>query len=942
MTDEQMKLIPELFDQALEQPPDKRESFLKQACAGNDQLFQAVKSLLDSHDATGSFLEHSAIHAAARLYAHETSKETLSAGDQLGRYEIIGPLGRGGMGEVYMARDDLNREVAIKILPDYFSRTPERIARFEREAQTLAKLNHPNIAHIYGREESNQRRFLVLEFVKGETLAARLNREKLSVKEALNIFGQIADALSATHEAGILHRDLKPANIMLTHKGAVKLLDFGIAKHLQTEALPEIDLDTLATNEQPTETLTQTGITPGTVAYMSPELFLNQTGGSASDSRGIDLWAFGLVLFESLTGIHPFKRQTSEETKNAILKIEPDWKLLPIEVPSVVEKLLRDCLKKDPQQRLCSANEAKLLIEEAAHPTLTESLREKYRQTSLRTRALILAAMLMALTGTYFGITKLSRNAYFASSNQAATRLAVVAWTDEAETQTCEPNQSKAIARLLQDKMRGIRGLQIVIAPESATASERSLPLLKTDLSQLQIARTQGANTVLRIAANCTGQQPGFKYSLVARDGQMLAAGTETDYRSLLANVLGALRVSADTSTWQLQDQEQRYYQALVGLDQYANEQSINDAIKTLEELKEQDTANRTRIISALGLAWYLKYNLSQQPEDQTKATTYCDQVSGSRSADALIRCGVVLTGTKNTPSAISNFEAALRERPNDAEALLGLAEAYENAGDAVKAEQFYQQAISLRPDYWAGYNELGGFYFEHGRYKEAETCLLTVTNLLPLNPYGWNNLGNTQLYQGHFDAAQTSFNQSLRQQRTPDTLMNLGISLLYQNRCNEAADAFEQGTKLNPNEAELWGLLGDAYRCTPEHHAPADAAYDKAIELITQRLKSDDSQSSNRALLAEWLAKRGQNQQAIGHIAKALAVAPDEPFTLLSAVKVYYLTGRFNLALDFAAKAAQNANSRFDLMYAPELALLRANPAYQGIANSFVKERDN
>ncbi|HYE75438.1 MAG TPA: serine/threonine-protein kinase, partial [Blastocatellia bacterium] len=235
MTDEQMKLIPELFDQALEQPPDQRESFLKQACAGNNQLFQAVKSLLDSHDETGSFLENSAIHEAAKLYAAETSHETLSAGDKLGRYEIIGPLGRGGMGEVYIARDDLNREVAIKILPDNFSRLPDRIARFEREAQTLAKLNHPNIAQIYGREEANGRRFLVLEFVKGETLAARLVRAKLSVKEALNIFGQIADALSATHEASIIHRDLKPANIMLTTKGTMKLLDFGIAKHLRSE-----------------------------------------------------------------------------------------------------------------------------------------------------------------------------------------------------------------------------------------------------------------------------------------------------------------------------------------------------------------------------------------------------------------------------------------------------------------------------------------------------------------------------------------------------------------------------------------------------------------------------------------------------------------------------------------------------------------------------------
>ncbi|HYE74730.1 MAG TPA: tetratricopeptide repeat protein, partial [Blastocatellia bacterium] len=362
---------------------------------------------------------------------------------------------------------------------------------------------------------------------------------------------------------------------------------------------------------------------------------------------------------------------------------------------------------------------------------------------------------------------------------------------------------------------------------------------------------------------------------------------------------------------------------------------------KTLEELKEQDATNRTRIISALGLGWYLKFNLSQQAEDKTRASTYCDQISGSHSADALIRCGVVLTGTRNSQAAISNFEAALRERPDDAEALLGLAEAYENAGDAAKAEQFYKQAISFRPEYWAGYNELGGFYFEQGRYKEAESCLLTVTDLLPLNPYAWTNLANTQLYQSKFENAQVSYNQSLQQQRTTDTYMNLGIALLYQNRCIEAADAFEQGTKLNASDAELWGLLGDAYRCAHDHRTESEAAYDKAIQLISERLKTSDAQASSYALLAEWLAKRGRNEQAIGHIAKALAVAPDEPFTQLSAVKVYYLMGRLDLALDFASKAAQNANSRFDLTYAPELAQLRAHPAYQSIANKLTEKAD-
>jgi eukaryotic-like serine/threonine-protein kinase len=259
-------------------------------------------------------------------------------GNAIGQYEIVAKLGAGGMGEVYRARDTrLHREVAIKVLPELFALDPERLTRFEREAQLLAALNHPNIAQIYGVEE----RALVMELVEGEDLAQRISRGPLSIPEALGISRQIAEALEAAHEAGIVHRDLKPANIKITPQGVVKVLDFGLAK---LEAARSAGTD--GATEAPTITVNDTreGLIVGTAAYMSPE----QARGKAVDKR-TDIWAFGCVLYEMLTGRAAFQRDTLAETLSAVLERDPDWDTLPSDTPVSVRRLLQRCLGKDPR-----------------------------------------------------------------------------------------------------------------------------------------------------------------------------------------------------------------------------------------------------------------------------------------------------------------------------------------------------------------------------------------------------------------------------------------------------------------------------------------------------------------------------------------------------------------------------------------------------------------
>jgi Tol biopolymer transport system component len=299
---------------------------------------------------------------------------TLPAASRFGPYEIVAPLGAGGMGEVYRATDTkLGREVAIKVLPAEVAGDAERLARFEREAKLLASLNHPNIAHVYGFEsatlqDGSTTHFLAMELVEGEDLSERLKRGPIPVEEALEIAKQIAEALEEAHERGIVHRDLKPANVKLTPDGKVKVLDFGLAKAYAGEGAggPSPDL-----SQSPTlaHAGTQAGLILGTAAYMSPE----QARGKPVDKRA-DIWAFGVVLWEMLTGRQLFAGETVSDVLAAVLTREPDASTLPPQTPAAIRQLLRRCLERNPKNRLHDSADARIAIDDVLAGDAAEEL----------------------------------------------------------------------------------------------------------------------------------------------------------------------------------------------------------------------------------------------------------------------------------------------------------------------------------------------------------------------------------------------------------------------------------------------------------------------------------------------------------------------------------------------------------------------------------------
>ena len=313
-------------------------------------------------------------------------------GRTLSHYEILDTLGAGGMGEVYRARDTkLGREVAIKVLPEEFSRDRERLDRFEREAKLLAALNHPNVATLYGLEVSDGQPFLVMELVEGETLAERIARGNLPLDEAVSIFMQIADGLEAAHEKGIIHRDLKPANIKITPDGQVKILDFGLAK-----AFVQDDETDPSSSQSPTLTRgTALGTIMGTVAYMSPE----QARAKQVDKRA-DIWAFGICLFEALSGTRPFEGDGATDILGSILKLDPNWDALPLELPSSVQRLLRRCLQKDARRRLRDIGDARHDLEERSNDTESGSPSIPNRARQVIPWILVAAMVGLLLRGT--------------------------------------------------------------------------------------------------------------------------------------------------------------------------------------------------------------------------------------------------------------------------------------------------------------------------------------------------------------------------------------------------------------------------------------------------------------------------------------------------------------------------------------------------------------
>jgi eukaryotic-like serine/threonine-protein kinase len=398
VTPEQYQRVGQIYHQALEFEYGQRAAFLDRECEGDEELRREIESLIAAHEQPETFLNAPAVEVLAKQLAEE---KPLSINQRIGHYRVISMLGKGGMGEVYLAQDTrLSRKVALKMLPAEFTRDAGRVRRFEQEARAASALNHPNILTIFEIGEANEARYIATEFIDGQTLRERLKGGRLAPLAALDIAAQIAAALAAAHGAGIVHRDIKPENVMLRRDGIVKVLDFGLAKLIEHRPAA-VD------SEDPTieKVSTDHGTVMGTVGYMSPE----QARGQEADHRA-DIFSFSVILYEMLSGRRAFSGGSSVEVMNAILKEEPpEFSETNTKVSPQLEKIVRRCLEKQPERRFQSASDLGFALEAlsapsgssletAALPAVAEnvgasSIRKRERLAWAVAAALLLAAL---------------------------------------------------------------------------------------------------------------------------------------------------------------------------------------------------------------------------------------------------------------------------------------------------------------------------------------------------------------------------------------------------------------------------------------------------------------------------------------------------------------------------------------------------------------------
>jgi eukaryotic-like serine/threonine-protein kinase len=865
----------------------------------------------------------------------------MTVGTTICHYEIIEKAGEGGMGVVYKARDlSLQRVVALKFLPAEITASPDRIMRFEAEARAVSALNHANIATIHAMDEDHGRRFLVLEFLEGGTLRDRMRKYRAEQRpfplaEAVTIGIQLAEGLGHAHSRGIVHRDIKPENIMFTSDGALRITDFGLAKSSHASDL------------------TRDGTTVGTAAYMGPEQALRN-----ESSPRAGLFAVGVVLYELVAGRRPFMGGSELATLQAMLNEEPGpLRVLRPDAPPALERVLLKLLAKEPAQRyqtgadlaadlrpldLTGDTTAEINYSGATR-SLTRSLPllQKYSRGKV---AIAAAAGLVALA--------LPGTLYLRGRNAAVTppesQLAVLPFT--------------AASGNAEDTAFG-SGLAGIVAGRLASLGANVLP--QNDLIGNRVAtpadarRIFGTRTVLagRIVATDTPGSASAATRIVLEvidtaSGRTLRSAAVTASTStaplqdeVLSQAADLLRISPDpTAMSRVRAQNTHtasaydYYVLGNGyLQRWDQAGNLGFAIAAFQKAIQVDPSYALAY-AGLSAAYWQDYVATHDQQNLQHAREAAIQaLSRNESLDAPhITLGAIAVHLGQVEEGIRQLRRALDIDPVNAEACRKLARAYVAAGKISEAEATYRRAIQYRTNFWLGYNDLAVFYNDRGRYEEAEAALRKAASLTPDNNLVYSNLGGVQMARGEWAEAERSFRKAIDLRPRGSVYSNLGTLYIYTERYADAVPVLEKAAALSGSDRHgdvIWGNLGDAYRWTRGREKDAPAAYARAIELGTAQLAVNPNDATLLSQIAVYHAKAGQSSAAGNLIHTALGLAPRDHSILYRSALILEIEGRRKQSLAALRASVSSGQSISVIEREPELASLRADPAYRGVA---------
>lgn len=861
---------------------------------------------------------------------------------RLGPYEILSPLGSGGMGEVYRARDRrLDRIVAVKVLKASTLHRPLARARFDREARAVAQLDHPNICALYDIGHDEGVDFLVMQYLDGETLASRLQRGRLSLPEALRYASQITHAIAAAHRRGVTHRDLKPSNIMLvTGSGAAILLDFGLAKLTGQEPASDTPAETT------TADLSGDGALLGTVRYMAPEVLDRRP----ADARS-DLYSLGAVVYEMVTGRRPFDGDTEARVIAAIMTEEaPRLKELRPEAPVELESLIHTCLAKEPDQRWQDAHDVARQLDSIAGslrlgtPAATVDAGARVKRAG---RAWLQGAAVLSIgLAAALGVLMAGRPRTAAVPPPHVVALPCDDGPGPARA-LCDGLAESLIARL--GGLTQTHPLQVTpqlggIGNNVFTSDDAYRSLGATRILQGRTSRSPGAIDYTMAGARNQGVMGS--YALAIADTGIFDA--EERAIAWLIRALGLDLTHSERSTLVVRDTASTKARAklLTGRGYLARPKeagAADAAIAVLTSALADDPGYADAHV-ALGMAWRARYLRSRDGKDWSQAYAACAEAvrlkpNSSRGRTCL---GMLLNASRKFEDAAAELVRALDADLTNDDAVVWLARTQEDLGSFVNAERSYLRAVERRPAYFTTHVWAANFYRRQARYEDAAAALARASALVPGNARLRASLAAPLIMLGRYHEAIAELEAAVAIEPTREALVSWGMTLLRMQRFEQAVTVMERARVLGGPDATATGGLARAYYWwgTADARARAAALFREALTLAERDLVQPSGRLPSADLhiaAADFCAKLGREDEARAHLQKVGLNAddparPTDPHQLFFAALVYAQLDDRDTALKWLERAVYWGVPAAELRVWRELDRLRNDRAFQAL----------
>lgn len=846
-------------------------------------------------------------------------------GNTVSHYEIHEKLGGGGMGVVYKAKDlKLNRFVALKFLPETFSTDEETKSRFIDEAKTASALDHPNICTVHEIDETpSGQLFMVLACYQGETLKKKILRGRVAYQQAADWVAQAARGLNAAHKQSITHRDVKPANIFVTDEGLVKILDFGLAKNPRSDHK------------------TATGITVGTVAFMSPEQTHGDEVGPPSD-----VWSLGVVLYQLLTGKLPFRGDYDQAVVYSILNedVEPPSRLVP-GLPNAFDQILGRCLRKDPKGRF-----QEILELDSELTPLSGSAAVPFRETSksnrsLAKRALVLSVSAAVVLSLFWA--SWSFDWFDAGSIPDSQHLAVLPFSNiggnEDKQAFCDGLVETITSKLTQ--MEQFHG-SLWVVPAAEVRKDRTI-------SPSEARKSLGVNLVVTGSVQQIGSKVRLAMNLVDAanlrqvnssvidlDQSELSKLHQESVTSLLSMLQfeinpGATRIITSGIT-NISDAYEYYLQGVGYLQRYQDPGNLEAAVRLFQLAIKQDSLY-AQAYAGLAEAYWLQYKFSKNSEFVPLAVNLAETALKINDQLAQVHkvLGMIHFGTGRYDESAFDFRRVLELDPTNSDAFKELAKVYQAQGNSLEAEETYKKAIRLKPDSWSGYNYLGVFYYLNGRYAEAATQFQEVVKRTPDNYRGYLNLGGVYYLLEKWDEALETLEQAWSLQKSYDVATNLGTVYYIQGKYAKAARMQEAALKLNDHNYSVWANLANAYYWAPGERNKSELAFLTAIEKAEAQLQVNPNDPYVIADLASFFVETGESKKAAAYLEQALKLAPGDVWVQYVAASTHEKLGNRKKALEWIAQAIKSGYSIAEITHQPDLRGLVADKRFAEIAEA-------